>query len=108
MRRLYVDWKDLGEIGNSTEENVLTFEKARLLFENELETLIECWTGNDSAVYQSKTLEYMEELKSDVDYLYEWARYFKKKARTYEGTEENSLQRMRSVFDQIGDDKEKY
>ncbi len=105
MRRLFVDWKDLGELGNTTEDNILAFEKARLIFENELETLIECWTGNDSAVFQNKTIEYLEGLKTDVDYIYEWSRYFKRKSRTYEGTEESSLQRMRSVFDQMDDTK---
>lgn len=107
MRTLYVDWQELTKLGETTEENVLLFEKARLSFENEIETLIECWTGNDSAVYQSKVLEYLEGLKTDVDYLYEWSTYFQKKARTYEGTEENSLQRLRSVMDQLEDDDQR-
>lgn len=104
MRRLYVDWKQLTDLGVTTENNVLLFEKSRLIFENEIETLIECWTGNDSAVYQTQVLEYLGELKNDVDYLYDWSIYFQKKARGYEGTEEDSLQRMRNLVDQLEQD----
>ena len=105
MRRLYVNWKELNLLGENTENQVLEFEKARLIFENEIETLIECWTGNDSAIYQSEVLEYLGELKRDVDYLYDWSVYFKKKARGYEGTEEDGLQRMRNLVDQLEEDK---
>ena len=83
MRRLYVDWKQLTDLGVTTENNVLLFEKSRLIFENEIETLIECWTGNDSAVYQTQVLEYLGELKNDVDYLYDWSIYFQKKRRGF-------------------------
>lgn len=104
MRRLYVDWKELNALGETTENNVLVFEKSRLIFENEIETLIECWTGNDSAIYQSQVLKYLEELKNDVDYLYDWSIYFQKKAHRYEGTEEDGLQRMRNLVDQLESD----
>ena len=33
MRTLYVDWQELTKLGETTEENVLLFEKARLSFE---------------------------------------------------------------------------
>ena len=104
MRTLHVDWEKLTDIGETTENNVLVFEKSRLIFENEIETLIECWTGNDSAIYQSQVLDYLEELKHDVDYLYDWSIYFQKKARIYEGTEEDGLQRVRSLVDQLEQD----
>ena len=108
MRRLYVDWNELNKMGESTESNVLLFEKARLYFESEVESLIECWTGNDSAVYQTEVLKYLEELKTDVDYLYDWATYFKRKARGYNGTEEDSLQRVRNMVAQLEADDRKY
>jgi uncharacterized protein YukE len=107
MRRLYVDWEALTDLGSTFEEEVLKLEASRLIFENEVETIIECWTGNDSAVYQSQVLEYLGKLKYDVDYLYEWSIYFQRKARGYQGTEENSLQRLRSVMDQIEDDNDR-
>ena len=108
MRRLFVDWVKIEKMGNTTEANVLKFETARLIFENEIETLIECYTGNDSAVYQKEVLEYLEELKNDVDYLYEWSTYFKKKARSYNGTEEDSLQRVRNIVSQLESDNAEY
>ena len=101
MRKLKVDWTELNNTGQNIEDYILEFEKNRLLFEKEIENIENYWTGNDSLIYQSKSLEYLEGLKKDVDYLYEWATYFKKSSRIYNGVEEDGLQKIRNSVDSL-------
>ena len=99
MRKLSVNWTELGQTGKDFEENVLEFEKNRLLFEKEIDNVANYWTGDDAIVFQSKALEYLGKLKNDVDYLYEWSRYFGRSSKVYNGVEEDGLQRIRNSVD---------
>lgn len=99
MRKLKVNWDELSQTGKDIEDNILEFEKNRILFENEIDNVSNYWTGDDAVVYQSKALEYLGKLKLDVDYLYDWARYFDKSSKVYNGVEEDGLQRIRNSVD---------
>jgi len=101
MRKLKVNWTELNDTGQNIEDYILEFEKNRLLFEKEIENIENYWTGTDSIVFQSKAVEYLEGLKKDVDYLYEWATYFKRSSKIYNGVEEDSLQKIRNSVDSL-------
>ena len=104
MRKLKVNWTELNNTGQNIEDYILEFEKNRLLFEKEIDNVVNYWTGNDSLVYQSKALDFLEGLRKDVDYLYEWATYFKKSSRVYNGVEEDGLQKIRSSVEALSSD----
>jgi hypothetical protein len=104
MNSLKVNWGKLNTLGNTTEENILEFEKYRLLFEKEIKNVSTYWTGTDAVVYQSKALEFFETIKKDVDYLYEWATYFKNMSNVYNGVEQDGLQQLRNTIAMLEDD----
>ena len=99
MRKIKVNWDELSKTGKDFEEYVLEFEKNRILFEKEIDKVANYWTGDDAVVYQSKAIDYLEGLKKDVDYLYEWAHYFNSSSNIYNGVEEDGLQRIRNSVD---------
>jgi hypothetical protein len=99
MRKLQINWKELNDLGDDLEKNILDFEANRLLLAKEMSNVINYWTGTDAVVYQAKALEYISSLQDDVDYLYEWQKYFKNASKNYSKTEEDGLQRVRNSID---------
>ena len=106
MRKLVVNWSELDKTGKDFEDYVLDFEKNRLLLEKEVQNVSNYWTGDDAVVYQTKAIDNLEVLKKDVDYLYEWARYFKNSSKIYNGVEEDGLQKIRNSIDLLGPDND--
>lgn len=103
MAVLNVNWNGLKELGNTTEENILEFEKNRILLEEQFKNIPNYWQGGDSVVFQQKTLEYVTDLKKDVDYLYEWATYFKRMSNIFNSVEDDGLQHLRNTMDMLSE-----
>lgn len=99
MSRMKINCGKLNNLGSDLEKNIIDFEKDRLLFLKELDNLQDCWYGVDQNVFQTKSLDYLKDLKYDVDFLYEWSRYLQSTSRMYRYVEEDGLKKVRNSFD---------
>ena len=99
MSKMKIKYNKLNSLGSDLEENVLDFEKDRLMLLKELSNIQDCWYGIDQNMFQTRSLDYLKELRYDVDFLYEWAGYFQSVAKMYGYVEEDGLKKVRNAFD---------
>ena len=99
MKKLVINLRKVNKLGEDIEKNIVDFEKDRLLFMNEIKQFDTCWAGFDQNIFQNNTLEYLDKLKYDVDYLYQWSKYFRSSSSMFGSVEEDGIKKLRSSFD---------
>ena len=97
MNKININWKELRNLSNKTEENLIIFENSRKKFQEIIVSIEECWKGIDSNNFIIQTNNYLESLKNDTEYLNKWITLFRRSANRYNGGIDEGLNKVRNV-----------
>lgn len=95
--KINVNWKEVVDLSQRTDENVTEFENARKKLQEITTSLNECWQGSDADNFRTNMNNYLESLKADTEYLLKWEALFKRSAARYNGGVEDGLNRVKRL-----------
>jgi uncharacterized protein YukE len=90
-RKLKINWVELSNIGNDTNDIVVNLEKAKLRIQSILNSMDEGWRGIDSTAYVNHYNEVLNELENEVIQLLEWSEYFDRSSKKYSSSQEEAV-----------------
>ncbi len=100
-RRVKVNWTELNNIGNDTTDLVITLEKARLRIKLVLDTMNEAWEGIDATSYVNSYYDLLDAIDNEIKLLLEWSDYFKRSAKKYSNTQEETARDIDTLKAQL-------
>lgn len=80
---LKINWNELRELGKKTHNTSILFEEGRSKYLEIIQSLNECWEGQDSVNFINNATNYLNILEDDSRYLSELAKYYNISAGTY-------------------------
>ena len=95
-----VDWEDLTKISDKFLEQSNILKKLSNDFEENFNTVDDCWSGFDSSNYNASSKKITKEIKVEATYLKVWYEFLTKSSKIYNENVDEGLQNI-NVLEQI-------
>ena len=89
-RKVKINWTQLSQVGNNTNEALVNLEKARLNIKLILDSMDEGWKGIDSTAYVKAYYNFLQEYGKEIQKLLEWSEYFDDSSKKYSSAGEEA------------------
>ncbi len=105
---LEVNWNDVSNLAKDTLTSSEEFEQARKNFKEIINSLPECWEGEDANDYINNCNSFLDNLEKDTVYFNLLGNYFEHSASTYGKVVNENAERMNKINNDLEDDKDKF
>lgn len=105
---LKVNWSNVSDLSKNTLANSEEFEKARKNFLDILNSLPECWEGDDATTFIENSVSYVTSLEKDTVYFELLGKYFETSSEKYGTVVNENAERVEKINHSLDDDESKY
>lgn len=102
---LKINWNELNELGKKTTQTAELFEEGRYNFEQIIKSLNECWEGQDAFEFSKNSLQFLEYLKGDSNYLASLGRYYSNSSKSYNETVSTNAENIKKKTELLDPEK---